>query len=191
MTTRTSDATPFPAAQSWLLENPLTRVFAGRFVGRLGVRPGMQALDYGCGPGRLTIPLARAVGSAGEVLALDLQAEMLARVERRAAAAGLANVRTQQAAAGDALLDPASIDIAVLAYVLGEIPHDRRLAAMREIASALRPEARLVVAEGGFDPHRQLPEAVSELAEEAGLRMDSLRRGMLGNVMTLRPRAAA
>ncbi|HZV50741.1 MAG TPA: methyltransferase domain-containing protein [Candidatus Dormibacteraeota bacterium] len=177
---------PFPAAQSWMIENPVTRLLARRFVHRLDVRPGMRVLDYGCGPGRLTVPLARSVGVDGEVVALDLQPEMLARVERRAAAAGLSNVRTLQAAAGEAVLPPGRFDLAVLAYVLGEIPPGRRGAAMAEIAAALRPGGHLVVVEGGFDPHRQTPEAVRALAEPAGLRVEEVRRGWLTIVITLR-----
>jgi ubiquinone/menaquinone biosynthesis C-methylase UbiE len=181
---------PFPAAQGWLLDNPISRVLAARFVRRLDLRPGMRVLDYGCGPGRLTLPLARAVGSAGEVVALDLQPAMLARVERRAVAAGLSNVRTQRAAAGAADLGGRSFDLALLAYVLGEIPPDRRPAAMREIAAALRPEGRLVVVEGAGDPHRQKLEAVQALANEAGLGVESVRRGRLSEVITARPRTA-
>lgn len=187
MTTSTSDVKPFPAAQSWLLDNPITRVTTKRFVRRLDLRPGMRVLDVGCGPGRLALPVARAVGRDGEVLAMDLQQEMLLRVQRRAVAAGLSNVRTLRAAAGAADLPPQSFDLVLLAYVLGEIPHDQRLPAMREIAFALRPSGRLVVVEGAMDPHRQGPEAVRALAEGAGLRLDGVRRSRFSAVITLRP----
>ncbi len=57
---------------------------------------------------------------------------------------------------------------------------------MAEIAAALRPGGHLVVVEGGFDPHRQTPEAVRALAEPAGLRVEEVRRGWLTIVITLR-----
>lgn len=48
----------------------------------------MRVLDAGCGPGRLTIPLARQVGPTGEVVALDVQQGMLKRVRKNAARGG-------------------------------------------------------------------------------------------------------
>ena len=186
MSTQRVEATPFPAAQSWFLDNLITRALATTFVRRLDLKPGMRVLDFGCGPGRLTLPLARAVGAGGEVLAVDLQPEMLTRVERRAAAAGLAGIRTQHASAGDADLPARWFDLALLAYVLGEIPPDQRLPAFRQIAGALRDGGRLLVAEAAIDPHRQSPDAVRSLGERAGLEVETVKDGRLSTVITLR-----
>jgi ubiquinone/menaquinone biosynthesis C-methylase UbiE len=49
-----------------------------------------HALDLGCGPGTLAIPLSRV---AGEVTALDVDAGMLAEARRLAAARGRTNIR--------------------------------------------------------------------------------------------------
>ena len=51
----------------------------GRFhvIEALGARPGDRVLDLACGPGTLTLPLAEAVGSAGQVVAVDLADGML------------------------------------------------------------------------------------------------------------------
>lgn len=56
------------------------------------VRPG-RAIDLGCGGGHVTYALAP---GAGEVVACDLSADMLAAVRDTAAARGFANVRTEQ-----------------------------------------------------------------------------------------------
>jgi ubiquinone/menaquinone biosynthesis C-methylase UbiE len=186
MAAQRADASPFPLSQSWVLDNLLTRAMASRFVGRLDLKPGMRVLDFGCGPGRLTLPLARAVGAGGEVLAVDLQAEMLARVERRAASAGVSSIRTLRASAGEADLPARSFDLALLAYVLGEIPPDQRPAAFTQIATALRGGGRLVVAEAAIDPHRQSPDAVRSLGEAAGLQIDTVKHGPLSSMITLR-----
>jgi SAM-dependent methyltransferase len=67
-------ALPCPAACLWLLENRFMDRVAGSRVllDRAGVRAGMTVLDAGCGPGRLTLPLAERVGPQARVLALDL-----------------------------------------------------------------------------------------------------------------------
>jgi ubiquinone/menaquinone biosynthesis C-methylase UbiE len=38
----------------------------------LGIRPGQTIVDYGCGPGRYTVEMARLVGTGGRVIAVDL-----------------------------------------------------------------------------------------------------------------------
>src|SRR5215831_10816650 len=48
-----------------------------RVVELLAPGPGERVLDLGCGPGILTLPLARAVGPAGLALGVDLAAGML------------------------------------------------------------------------------------------------------------------
>ena len=66
---------PCPSWLGWMVEmdNPFTKVNrAQTIVGLLGLAPGMKVLDAGCGPGRLTLPLAKTVGPQGEVLALDI-----------------------------------------------------------------------------------------------------------------------
>ena len=56
------------------------------------LQPGMTVVDYGCGPGLVTLQAAEIVGTAGKVYALDIHAGMVSLVRSRAAEAGLANV---------------------------------------------------------------------------------------------------
>ncbi len=162
-------ALPCPVWLSWLVEldNPFTRTNrAAVIIGNLGLSPGMTVLDAGCGPGRLAIPLAWEVGEAGEVVAMDLQEGMLARVGEKAKAAGLGNIRLHHAALGQGTLAPNTFDRAVLVTVLGEIPD--REAAMREIHAALRPGGILSVTEVVFDPHFQPRGTVGRIAHGVG-----------------------
>src|SRR5262249_87115 len=171
MKSKSSVPKPFPVSHAWLLDNPLGRAQAGRILGWLRMEPGMRVVDVGCGPGRLTLPVAGIVGGDGEVLAVDLQPAMLTIVERRATAEGLQNIRTVEAAAGSGALPAERFDLALLSFVLGEIPAERRQAAIQEVALALRPGAALAFPEGTFAPHRQSREAVLALVDPAGLRL--------------------
>ena len=191
MKSKSSAPKPFPVSQAWVLDNPVGRAQANRILGRLRIGPGIRVVDIGCGPGRLTLPAARIVGGDGEVLAVDLQPEMLTIVERRATAEGLQNIRTVQAAAGSGALPAERFDLALLSFVLGEIPADRREAATREVAVALRPGGTLVVVEGIFDPHRQSREAVLALVEPAGLRLEREDRRLTSSLFVFHKPAPA
>jgi ubiquinone/menaquinone biosynthesis C-methylase UbiE len=162
---------PCPSWLGWMVEmdNPFTKVNRARtIVGLLEAKPGMKVLDAGCGPGRLTLPLAQAVGPQGEITAVDIQDEMLNRVREKIEAADLQNVRCLQAALGTGKLPQAYFDQAVLVTVLGEIPD--QLTALREIHAALKPEGILSITEVIFDPHFERRETVLRLAQAAGFK---------------------
>jgi len=162
-------ALPCPSWLGWMVEldNPFTRVNRAQFiVDHLGLEPGMTVLDAGCGPGRVTLRLAEAVGPEGEVVALDVQDEMLARVREKVEAAGLENVRYLQAELGGGRLSTNAFDRAVLVSVLGEIVD--QAAAVEELYGALKPGGILSITEVIFDPHFQSRKRVRRLAQAAG-----------------------
>ena len=68
-------------------------------------RAGERVVDIGCGCGAPTLEFARAVGPSGRVVGLDISGPMLAEGERRASAAGIANVDWRQADPATAALD--------------------------------------------------------------------------------------
>jgi ubiquinone/menaquinone biosynthesis C-methylase UbiE len=138
-----------------------------QLIRRLDLAPGMRVLDAGCGPGRLTIPLARAVGPDGEVVALDGQREMLGKLERRLEAEGIRNVRPVRAVLGEGALGEGGFDRVVLAMVLGEARD--RPAAARELYAALRPGGVLSVIFG--DPDHRRPSTIRREVEAAGFRL--------------------
>ncbi len=43
-----------------------------KVLNEAGIRKGSVVVDYGCGPGRYTIPVARMVGKEGRVYAIDI-----------------------------------------------------------------------------------------------------------------------
>ena len=160
---------PCPVWLRWLVEldNPFTKTNrAVNILAHLELVPGMVVLDMGCGPGRVTIPLARQVGSHGNVVAVDIQPGMLQRARDKARATHLNNIEFVQAAAGEGKLGQARYDRAILVSVLGEIPD--RETALQEIFAALKPGGILSITEIVFDPHFQGRSSVTRLALAAG-----------------------
>src|SRR5690349_19154631 len=66
-------------------------------MGALPGAPGERVLEIGCGPGTTAVELAERVGPSGEVVAVDISPAMVAAATRRAAAAGITNVRFEAA----------------------------------------------------------------------------------------------
>lgn len=162
---------PCPSWLGWMIEldNPFTKANRARvIIGYLGLGPAMKVLDAGCGTGRLTLPAAEAVGPRGEVLAMDIQDGMLARVREKVQSASLQNVQYLQAGLGDGKLSQAYFDRALLVTVLGEIPD--QVSALKEIYAALKPGGILSVTEIIFDPHFQRRELVLRAVDKAGFR---------------------
>jgi len=60
----------------------------------LGVKPGSNVLDFGCGRGEYSIAAAKIVGDSGSVQALDLHPVALETVEKKAARHSLSNIDT-------------------------------------------------------------------------------------------------
>jgi ubiquinone/menaquinone biosynthesis C-methylase UbiE len=162
---------PCPTWFAWFLESSFWANIRRMppSLDRLDLGPGMRVIDVGCGPGRLTIPVARAVEPNGEALALDIQEGMLERLQKRTDAAGLKNVRPILGGIGEVEIESDSFDRALLVTVLGEIPD--REAALREIYRVLKPGGILSITEIFPDPHYQTGATVRGLCQAAGFRL--------------------
>jgi ubiquinone/menaquinone biosynthesis C-methylase UbiE len=104
-----------------------------------GLGPGHLALDAGCGAGRVTRELLKAVAPSGYVFALDLSARMVAR----ARAALPPGVIYACAPVEQMPLPEASLD-AVFCYNCFHLFACHRLA-LTEFRRALKPGGRLVI----------------------------------------------
>jgi ubiquinone/menaquinone biosynthesis C-methylase UbiE len=112
---------------------------------RAGLGEGMRVGDLGCGPGFFTVPAARIVGRHGRVFAVDISDELLRVVRNKAAAAGLTQIEAVRAEEDHIPLRDASIDVALLAFVLHEAVHPT--AFIRETARVLADHGHLLVLE--------------------------------------------
>ncbi len=178
---------PCPVWLRWMVEldNPFAKTCrAQTIIEQLGLEPGMSVLDAGCGPGRLTIPIAKRVGERGHVVAMDIQEGMLARTRQKALAENLSNIEFLHAGLGQGFLGNNRFDAALLVTVMGEIPDRNR--ALKEICGTLKPGGLLSVTETVFDPHFQSRGTVSRIAGEAGLAPTGVFGGRMSFTMHFR-----
>jgi ubiquinone/menaquinone biosynthesis C-methylase UbiE len=120
------------------------------------IREGMTVLEPGPGMGYFTLELARRVGPAGRVIAVDIQPKMLAALRRRAAKAGLLpRVEIREARPASLGIDDVTgADFALAFAVVHEMPDPESFFA--QMARALKPGAGLLLAEptGHVKPDR-------------------------------------
>jgi ubiquinone/menaquinone biosynthesis C-methylase UbiE len=144
---------------------------ASKAIESLGVKPGRTVLDFGCGSGIYTIPLARALGDRGKVYALDKDRGVLDNLMRRATSAGLSNIRRLDTPGGTRIaLANDSVDLVLLFdvfhhYYFSSVAERQDL--LGEVSRVLRPSGVLSV----YPKHMET-EARSEI-EEAGFSMQS------------------
>ena len=139
----------------------------------LGLRAGMTVADVGAGTGYFTVRLARAVPD-GQVIATDIEPDMVRYLGERARREHLANVRPVLAAEGDPKLAPASVDRILVVDTWHHIADRARYTA--GLAAALRPGGQLAIVDftassshGPPKQHRLSPESVIAELRAAGL----------------------
>jgi ubiquinone/menaquinone biosynthesis C-methylase UbiE len=111
----------------------------------MNLAPGAQVADVGAGDGYFTTRLARAVGPAGRVYAVDISPSALDRLKRRVSDEGLENVEAILGAADDPRLPSGTLDAALIVNAYHEMrQHQAMLAAIKR---ALKPDGRLVILE--------------------------------------------
>jgi SAM-dependent methyltransferase len=102
---------------------------------------GERAVDIGCGCGAPTLEIARAVGPTGRVAGIDISGPMLAEGERRAKAAGIANIDWRQADPATAALD----EYDLFASVFGVMFFGDRVAAFANMRRGATAGARMAL----------------------------------------------
>lgn len=111
----------------------------------LKIQPGWTICDLGCGNGYHVLAMSPMTGPAGEILAVDIQPQMLDMLKDRAAGRGLKNVRTILGEYHDPKLPPASCDLILLVDVYHEFSHPEHQ--LKAIHAALKPHGKVALVE--------------------------------------------
>ena len=114
-------------------------------VRSLKLQPGQTDVDIGAGSGVVTALLASAVGVDGQVIAVDVQPQMLQRLQLRMKRFGVKNVKPLLGNQKSPRLKPASIDLALMVDVYHEFEFPYEM--MLELSKALKPGGRAVFVE--------------------------------------------
>jgi SAM-dependent methyltransferase len=110
-------------------------------VASLGITPGLDVLDLGCGDGTTAVPEAQ---RGANVLGVDIASNLVAAGNERAQALGLTNLRFQEGDASDLNeLDDDSFDLVV--SIFGAMFAPRPADVAKEVVRVTRPGGRIVM----------------------------------------------
>ena len=112
------------------------------------IRPGSTVIDVGAGMGYFSIPLARLVGPAGHVTAIDIQAKMLEALVSRARRRGVSERIKPHLANSDSLGNHSKADFVIAFWMVHEVPNQS--AFLAEMFGFLKPEGLFLLAEPIF-----------------------------------------
>ena len=133
----------FPEKLAFTLNNTIRRFLQppDQLVSKLNIRPRDVVVDFGCGPGFFTVPLARI---AGKTIAVDVSPRMLERAASYAKKSGV-TVQSLTSSGTEIKLGDNSVDMVFLNHVFHEI-EDRSIV-LGEFLRIMRPSGRLVIVE--------------------------------------------
>ncbi len=152
----------------------------GKLLKKVPLKPGMTVVDYACGPGRYTIPVASIVGPAGKVYAVDNQHIAIEMTRRKAERRSLSNVVPVLVKDYNTGITDGAADIVLLIDALALIANHAAL--FREIHRLMKPDGLLFV-----DPTHMKFAAARSIVDGTGLfTLDKLD----GRSMLLRKKAS-
>ena len=130
----------------WLVRDSRDREEDCRtLLAALKIQPGQTVCDMGCGNGFYSLRLARLVGEKGQVIAVDVQREMLGLLKDRAAAEKIGNIKLVHGSVVDPHLEPHSVDLVLMVDVYHEFSHPDEM--LKAIHESLKPGGRVALAE--------------------------------------------
>lgn len=112
-----------------------------------GRRPGVTAVDLGCGSGQVTIPLAR---RCDRVVGVDVSPAAIELLTEKTRMEGVANVDGLAQPVETLQLAPGTVDLIVSNYALHHLRDADKHALLRRARTWLRPGGRLVIGDMMF-----------------------------------------
>lgn len=121
-----------------------------------GVVEGAAVADVGCGPGAVSVVLARLVGHGGRVMAVDREPETVEAARETVRRAGTGNVTVGVGDATETGIATASVDVVMIRHVLAH-NGGREQAIVDHAASLVRPGGHVYLVDIEYTSVRSMP----------------------------------
>ena len=124
-----------------------------KIVEQCGIQAGQVIADFGSGSGHYSLALAKALGATGRVYAIDVQKDLLTRLQSEARKQNVSNIDViwgDVEKEGGTKLKAGCVDLVVLGNLLFQL--EDKKSAVTEIKRVLVPGGRILVVdwEGSF-----------------------------------------
>ena len=113
-------------------------------IQNMGLKDTDSVVDLGAGTGYFSFPIAQQL-SAGKVLAIDIEPEMLKRIEQRKTVSGIQNIETVLASKTNPNIPADSVDVVLLVDAYHEFSQPREV--MAAVSRGLKPGGRVILVE--------------------------------------------
>jgi ubiquinone/menaquinone biosynthesis C-methylase UbiE len=138
-----------PVEISWGLDNSLRKLLQNpKKILKPYLNPGEKVLDYGCGPGFFTFPIAQLLGDFGTVYAADLQDGMLEKVKNKISDTGIRHIIKLHKCEESSINLNDTVDFILAFYMIHEVVNQDQI--FLEFMQILNPQGKLLIIEPNF-----------------------------------------
>jgi ubiquinone/menaquinone biosynthesis C-methylase UbiE len=175
---------PVPSFLTPLIDNPVRRWMQppDTVIDHVDIRPGMHIMELGPGNGTFTIPASRRTGPFGRVYAVDIQHNILCRLNKRLTRQSVKTVIPLTASAYHLPFPDNTFDRVFMVTVLAEIPDKEK--ALYEVHRVLKDDGLLTIAEFLPDPDYPLKKTVITWCTKSGYHLKTTYTSILHYVLT-------
>jgi len=169
---------------AYTFDNPLRHVLHDprKILGPY-LRPGMTAVDIGCGMGFFSRDMAKIVGDSGSVISVDLQQEMLDITRMRAEKDGMSHrIRFIRAGQGSIGVTE-SADFVLAFWMVHEVDDTEKF--FEQVFSILKSDGTFLIAEPKMHVTRSRFEEILSFARAAGFKISDMPRIRLSRAAAL------
>lgn len=143
------------------------------------LKEGMTFVDFGCGMGYFSVKGAQIVGETGKVISVDVQTEMLERLEKNAIKAGVKDIITPHLAQTDNINLNIKADFALAMWMVHETPDFKNF--FTQAKEILNEGSNFLVVEPYFHVKKETIEKEIEAAKSTGFQFEGYKKIGLSN----------
>ena len=161
---------PWWLAYTW--DNRIRNIFHNsEVILKPYMKPGITALDVGCGMGYFSIHMAKYIGEEGEVISVDIQKEMLKILKERSERDGIENIIKPILSHGDLSDISKRIDFALNFWMLHEVDSQEKL--VEQIFNLLNPGGKYLIAEPKIHTSNEYFKSIIEMCKWIGFNVET------------------